>query len=319
VNDVLPPTHVVALDAGQTGVRARVVRRDASVIARCCDLDAVRTNVPVTPQLAQRAAQVIAAAWPHGLSDDVRLGLAVGSTGLATDETADALLGLARPAGVRFVALAHDSITCFLGALGGARGAMVAAGTGVVTLGVGPTAMARVDGWGNQLGDDGSGFWIGREGLRAVMRAYDGRGPATTLTALVEKDFPSLDDAYLVVQRDTDWVRRVAGYSKTVAALAPTDPVCADIVGRAAGLLATAALVALRRCGELDATTTPTVATVGRLFDGDPLRAQFEAGVRDQAPGARFVPPLGDALDGAATLFDVPDGNPLSTAVRRAG
>ena len=28
------------------------------------------------------------------------------------------------------------------------------------------------------IGDEGSGYWIGREALAAVMRASDGRGPA---------------------------------------------------------------------------------------------------------------------------------------------
>ena len=28
------------------------------------------------------------------------------------------------------------------------------------------------------IGDEGSGYWIGRESLAAVMRAADGRGPA---------------------------------------------------------------------------------------------------------------------------------------------
>jgi N-acetylglucosamine kinase-like BadF-type ATPase len=33
------------------------------------------------------------------------------------------------------------------------------------------------------IGDEGSGYWIGREALAAVMRAFDGRGPETGLTA----------------------------------------------------------------------------------------------------------------------------------------
>ena len=42
---------------------------------------------------------------------------------------------------------------------------------------------ARAGGWGHMIGDEGSGYWIGREALAAVMRASDGRGPATRLTA----------------------------------------------------------------------------------------------------------------------------------------
>jgi N-acetylglucosamine kinase-like BadF-type ATPase len=38
---------------------------------------------------------------------------------------------------------------------------------------------ARAGGWGHMVGDEGSGYWIGREAVAAVMRASDGRGPAT--------------------------------------------------------------------------------------------------------------------------------------------
>jgi len=318
---------VLALDAGQSGVRARAIEDGRT--PRSLDLDAVRTNTPVLPQLAARAAQAIAALWPHGAP--ANLGLAIGSTGLATDETADDLLTSTYDHGVRRVGLAHDSITCYLGALGTRNGVMVASGTGVVTLAAGPTGVARVDGWGNQLGDDGSGFWIGREGLRAVLRAYDGRGPATALTPHVLADFPHLDDAYLAVQRDPDWVRHIASFAKTIAELASHDAICERIIREAADRLAQAAIVALDRSGELAADLTPAVAAIGHCFDGALLRQTFQTRLRDhlanpdapedgRTPRAHpcFVPPLGDALDGAAGLFDVSPNSPLRDQVRWA-
>jgi glucosamine kinase len=49
--------------------------------------------------------------------------------------------------------------------------------------------VARAGGWGNVLGDEGSGYWIARQALRAVARADDGRGPATALTPRVLNHF----------------------------------------------------------------------------------------------------------------------------------
>jgi len=309
----------IALDAGQSGARARVLTLDAdtpTVLAEL-HLDPVITDRPVVPQLAERARQVAEHLWPGDPADRPALELAVGSTGVSVHERADDLL--ARAGCVTRVALAHDSIICHLGALGGAMGAVVAAGTGVVTLAVGPTGLARVDGWGNQLGDAGSGFWIGRTGLRSVLRAYDGRGPATALTEVVRADFPDLEDAYLVIQSDPAWVKRIARYAKAVADLAPTDAVCAFIIRRGAGALAMAAITALRRSGELGDPDGPAVSLTGKLFRADVLREQFIALVREQAPSVRFVAPLGDALDGAAALFDLAPGHPLADQVRRAG
>jgi glucosamine kinase len=42
---------------------------------------------------------------------------------------------------------------------------------------------ATAGGWGWFLGGDGSGVWLGREVLRAVLADLDGLGPATMLTA----------------------------------------------------------------------------------------------------------------------------------------
>ncbi|HET9770573.1 MAG TPA: hypothetical protein VFS16_06775, partial [Acidimicrobiia bacterium] len=56
------------------------------------------------------------------------------------------------------------------------------------------SAVACVDGWGHLLGDTGSGFWIGRRGLDAALRAHDGRGGGSPrLARLVERDIGPLD------------------------------------------------------------------------------------------------------------------------------
>ena len=47
----------------------------------------------------------------------------------------------------------------------------------------------RSGGWGYVLGDEGSGYWIGRAALRAVLREADHRGPATVLTPMLLEHF----------------------------------------------------------------------------------------------------------------------------------
>src|SRR5205823_6914310 len=56
---------------------------------------------------------------------------------------------------------------------------------------------ARAGGWGHMVGDEGSGYWIGREALTAVMRAGDGRGPATGLTDDILTYFQVRDVSHL--------------------------------------------------------------------------------------------------------------------------
>ena len=103
---------------------------------------------------------------------------------------------------------------------------MVASGTGVVTLAVGRTELARVDGWGYLLGDAGSGYWLGRAALDAVMRAHDGRGDATALSAIAVAEFPDLEHAYIELQADPGRVGRIAAYARptSLSRLPPAMP-----------------------------------------------------------------------------------------------
>ena len=297
-----PSGSVLAVDAGQTGIKVR--HRDAEGRASEWSLPGVRTDIPLLPQLGQ-VLQDAAARIPGAH----RVGLGVsGLTAVETDP--DALLAFARVLGTRELVLAHDSVTAYLAALHHDRGAVVAAGTGVVTFAVGRNAVARVDGWGNLMGDAGSGYWIGREALEAVMRDYDGRGPATALTDRVRQDFPQLDGAYIELQGDPGRVGRIASYSAAVTVLAADDEVAAGIVERAAAELALAAATALRRVGE-DTEASPRVRAVGGVFKAASVFGAFERMLAQRFSGVDVQSAHTDALDGAERLLGLPEGSPL--------
>lgn len=296
---------VLAVDAGQTAMKVRLRTPDGVFEDR---LPGIRTDEPLLPQLADVARTALALS---GVSADV---LTAGVSGLtAKDADASALAALLAGTPLRRVVLAHDSTTSFLGALGTARGVVVAAGTGVVTLGVGRERIARVDGWGHTMGDAGSGFWIGREALVAVMRAHDGRGPRTALTDAVRVVWPSLPDAYIALQSDPGWVRRVASFAASVADLAAAgDAVAADITARAAGELAHSAVTALTRvdeAGDPDAR----VCVVGGVFRSTSLRTAFTSALRDAGVGTPLVPSHGEGIDGAMALATLSADHPFAT------
>ncbi len=94
------------------------------------------------------------------------------------------------------IAVTSDAVTSHVGALGGSPGVVLAAGTGAVAVGVSATGSVHVvDGAGPWLGDEGGGTWIGLAGLRAALRANDGRAEATPLLAAARKRFGDLGGA----------------------------------------------------------------------------------------------------------------------------
>src|SRR4030095_12707011 len=65
-------------------------------------------------------------------------------------------------------------------------GGGIISGTGSISYGRHARGeAARSGGWGYVLGDEGSGYWIGRAALRAVLREADKRGPETSLTEML--------------------------------------------------------------------------------------------------------------------------------------
>ena len=104
----------------------------------------------------------------------------VGESG--RDVEVAALLARELPAGTKVIVRNDAFNALYSGTLGG-PGIVQIAGTGAVTLGINENGeVARSGGWGYLFDDEGSGFYLGNEALKAVFRFYDDRGPATSLT-----------------------------------------------------------------------------------------------------------------------------------------
>ena len=179
------------------------------------------------------------------------------------------------------VAVTSDAVIAHAGALNGQPGVVLIAGTGVVALAIDADgALCTADGWGPWLGDEGGGGWIGAAGLRAALRAHDGRGPSTVL----------LDAARARFGAPETWPTQLTG-AAALASFAP-DVLAAD--GDAAALaIVNAAADALAATAR--AAGNGPVAMVGGLaavLEGlGVLREQLD-----------LVPAAGDALDGALRL-----------------
>jgi N-acetylglucosamine kinase-like BadF-type ATPase len=168
------------------------------------------------------------------------------------------------------------------------------------------SAVACVDGWGHLLGDAGSGFWIGRRGLDAALRAHDGRGGGSPLLArLVERDVGPLDRLpELAARAGAGPVAAIASFSVQVAEAADAgDDVARHIWREAAAHLADSAVACARRLNP-NSSTPIAVSWLGGLFAvPDALLLEpFLARIRATFPAADLMPAAGDALAGAARL-----------------
>jgi N-acetylglucosamine kinase-like BadF-type ATPase len=214
---------------------------------------------------------------------------------------------LAARFGTDRVLLTTDMAIAHAGALGGAPGAVLAAGTGAIAMAIAPDgSIHTVDGWGYLLGDEGSGYAIGRAGLAAALHAHDGRSDGSTrLRRLATARFGSLNGLPSLVFAAANPPGLIGGFARDVAEAAHAgDEVARRIwvdAGRALAATAAAALATL-------SNGSSTLACTGGLFEvgallGDPFDAELAA----LAPGVSRSPALGDALSGAFLLHARPD------------
>jgi N-acetylglucosamine kinase-like BadF-type ATPase len=304
----LPSTHItLALDAGQTGVRTLLIDGDSRSLQQ---FPGVKTDRELFPQLAEFITTSL-----EGVNTPVSL--SIGMTGLTAAQSKPAELLELLPVNVRDVSLAHDSITGFLGALGTQMGIVTAVGTGVVTLGVGETDMVRIDGWGNLIGDAGSAYWIGRAGLEAGMRVYDGRIPSSSLLSLLTENFSHPEEAYIELQTSNDRVARIASYARRVIELAEDDEEARRIVNAAGQELALSAVTAAQRVGLRD-SDSPLFSWVGNVMKAEMLKDAFVSGVVNAVPQAQFVSPLAEPIEGVALMTSLPEASPLRASIHTA-
>jgi N-acetylglucosamine kinase-like BadF-type ATPase len=115
------------------------------------------------------------------------------------------------------VLVVNDALIALTAGARDAPAIVIISGTGSIVYGRNAVGeAARAGGWGHMIGDEGSGYWIGREALSAVMRAFDGRGPETHLTAAILEHLNLNDESRLpriVYDRETPRM--------TVAAMGP--------------------------------------------------------------------------------------------------
>lgn len=77
--------------------------------------------------------------------------------------------------------LSSDAEIALIGALKGKDGILIIAGTGSIAFAKFGDRIERCGGWGYQLGDEGSGYWIGRQLLAEFTKQADGRHLKTEL------------------------------------------------------------------------------------------------------------------------------------------
>jgi N-acetylglucosamine kinase-like BadF-type ATPase len=212
----------------------------------------------------------------------------------------------------------NDMVCSWAGSLACEDGISVIAGTGSMAYGEYAGRRARCGGWGELIGDEGSAYWIAREGMNLFSRMSDGRAARGPLHRLVRERLRLANDLYLcahIYGVRADRRDAFAQFARLVHEAAQAgDAQAAALFTRGAGELV-ACVVATHRALGVPADAILAVSHSGGVFDNvpamvDAFRTGLEAApVRLEYRAPRFPPTVGAALY-AAQLAGAPLSRP---------
>jgi N-acetylglucosamine kinase-like BadF-type ATPase len=201
----------------------------------------------------------------------------------------------------------NDVDAAQIGAFAGGPGILILAGTGSMAWARDAAGKSyRVGGWGETIGDEGSGYWIGRRVLGLVSQSLDGRAAPTRLVDVVFKAL-KLDPADPVNGLE-GWVSRLTHPRSEISALAAFcgrtaeagDAGAVAILEEAADELARH----FRAIARLAGATLPW-SYAGGTFNSRVLREAVTSRI-GSPPKPPLLPPIGGALLAAAQHLDWP-------------
>jgi N-acetylglucosamine kinase-like BadF-type ATPase len=194
-----------------------------------------------------------------------------------------------------------DARIALEGAFQGGPGIIVIAGTGSSVLGKSPDGTIRlVGGWGRTVGDEGSGYYVGLEAVRAAARALDGRETPGFLQSILAEEFGLTSRERLVnsVYQEGFVLPSVA--PAVMRAAEQGDPLALRIFERGAGLLAEQVRVLVHSYASLPEIG---VVFVGGLIDHECVYTRIlREAILPLSSAVRVHSPRGSPVLGAVLL-----------------
>ena len=295
---------LVGVDVGASHTEAAIGTDTAGPVGRVRRAG-ITVRLEHAPQAANAISGIITAALRDGDPGASADSIVIGSAGMHTEDLRSNMESrLQRVFPDAAVHVTTDGAIALEGAFGERPGIVVCAGSGTIAYARDPLGtIHRAGGLGPILADEGSGYAIGRAGIRAAARAADGRSPSTSLVASIfaEVNVTSLDELI-------GWAW--SADRPTIAALARVvcdqalsgDVVAQDIVVSAAKDLGQ---LAMSLAIEFDENSQIDVAFSGGILNLDsPVTTNLHAYLCDRLSRLRILDGTVDPVLGALSMAD---------------
>jgi len=295
--------YYLGIDGGGTKTRC-VLADETTVLAKAMtgSCGVIRLGEQQAREALHTGIREVCAAAK--ISPDQIRAICIGATGAARPEIAakirNILAELIPEIRLTNIEVIGDNVIALEAAFGAGPGVIAIAGTGSIVYGrdaAGHTA--RAGGWGFAVSDEGSGHWIGRRAISAILSARD-QGLETALTAMVLQAWKLHTIDELVPRANStpppDFPRL---FPIVLRAADEADAIARDLLADAGTQLATLAAIVVRRLAPHPAAMLP-LAMTGSVFRQSPVvRQVFYNTLQASFPGLDVRQDLADPVEGA--------------------
>ena len=201
------------------------------------------------------------------------------------------------------VIVTTDAHIALVGALLDTEGIIVIAGTGSIGYGRRNNTEKRTGGWGYLLGDEGSAYDVGRRGIIAGLKAYDGRGEETVLLDMIYEylgvgEMEAL--IKIIYEKAKDIISGFARYVVKAGELG--DKVALEILKSAAYELSCLAISTAEGLGYQSEDKFNIAYTGGFFKARDIITDSFTRYIREKFPNVSIFPARAEPIVGAILI-----------------
>ena len=279
--------EVIAVDLGQSGCRIRqgekIVTTDRGKLVGESPVESLRAIFSDI----------------QGFKGEVA---ALSLTGLnGTASNVDEFAALSRDFfGTQKVAVIDDGFAGFVGALNGRNGVVLSIGGGVVSVGGCDGKFAHRDGLGSTFGDEGGGFWLGKNAITKALGIRQGRGDDQEMLEYFLDECSAFDS--LAVKNGAEAATLAIRTAQKVLEAADAGVSTATaIVDEGAYLLAQTVVATWYGCGGAK-TDSPEIVIQGGPARNATYSTKIALEINAKLPNAVIVKSAGDNLDGATWI-----------------
>lgn len=210
--------YLIGVDGGGTKTAFALSDTEGRVL-RTLELDSTSYREHGIQKVIERLdAGISTLLKEEGISKEQLCLIAVGAPGFGENSLLDA--ELSREASARFapcqIHLCNDAVVAYYGALNGAPGINLVAGTGAIAYGENENgASARCGGWSEHFSDEGSCYWLGKMAMGLFCKETDGRKPKSALYSIFRGEFGLTDDMSFIALMEKEYLP----YRKKVASV----------------------------------------------------------------------------------------------------